>query len=326
MPAKRGRPLSTDTNNPVIIERRRQTAERVRHLRERRRIAAEAAVLATSTVTVQQTTKQSQQADIIAERPFEETDTAQTLPALGLRVQYIDLPQDVNDAQLQQDAVHVDKHDALYDQNYTTHQGSPSLSIQTEPIDFEGVPEYQDLQDPLDIHDLHDLQDPQDLRDHPSIPFRSPFTTAPSIGNTPTSPIIISDDDDDVFSTTSTSFTIPNDTGNNEESGNNNDEEVSVYSFVSEHSESEHADNDEEPTEISAHDFMVQRLYQQLQGGFHGCPEEQHEAQLGQHMQVIGEEDHHGLNDIFNDPSFPSVLALPGMISPNTLAQQPHPC
>jgi len=333
MPAKRGRPLSTDTNNPVIIERRRQTAERVRHLRERRRIAAEAAVLATSTVTVQQTTKQSQQADIIAERPFEETDTAQTLPALGLRVQDIDLPQDVTDAQLQQDAVHVDEHDALYDQNRMTNQTSPSLSMQTEPIDFEGVPEYQDLQDPLDLHDLYDLQDPQDrtdlqdLQGLPNISFRAPFTTTTSIGNTPTSPIIISDDDDDtvdVSSTTSTSFTVPNNTGNNAESGNNSDEEISVYSFVSEHSESEHPDN-EESTEISAHDFMVQKLYEQLQGGFHGCPEEQHEAQLGQHMQVIGEDDHHGLNDIFNDPSFPSVLALQDMISPNTLAQQPHP-
>lgn len=79
-----------------------------------------------------------------------------------------------------------------------------------------------------------------------------------------------------------------------------------------------------EPDEISAHDYAVQKLFEQLQEGFHGCLEEQHEEKLHQHMEIAGE-NHHGLNDIFNDLSFPSVLGSSDMISANHLVRQPAP-
>lgn len=82
-------------------------------------------------------------------------------------------------------------------------------------------------------------------------------------------------------------------------------------------------ENDED-AEASALDYTVQKLYQQFQIGHNGCPAEQHQTQLDQHMDAV-DDDHHGLNDIFNDPDFPSVLASPDLISADRLVQQPAP-
>src|SRR2546421_488697 len=114
---KRGRPMSGETGDAAIQQRRQQTAERVRQHRERRRAAAAAATAAATAamaIMVPQTRQQSQQVEAIAERPFEEQEAAQTLLELGLRVQNVTLAEDTYDAKLQQDATHVDEHDELY--------------------------------------------------------------------------------------------------------------------------------------------------------------------------------------------------------------------
>jgi hypothetical protein len=48
-------------------------------------------------------------------------------------------------------------------------------------------------------------------------------------------------------------------------------------------------------------------LYQQFQVGYNDCPSAQHVEQVEQHIKAIGD-DHHSLNNIFNDPNFPLVL------------------
>ena len=80
----------------------------------------------------------------------------------------------------------------------------------------------------------------------------------------------------------------------------------------------------EDDSEISDHDYAVQKLYEQLYGGFHGCSTEQHEQRLQQHLQDAGD-NHHGLDGIFNDPAFPSVLGHPEMLSAERLSRQQPP-
>ena len=42
-------------------------------------------------------------------------------------------------------------------------------------------------------------------------------------------------------------------------------------------------------------------------------------------MDIVDDDDHYGLNDIFNNRSFPSVLALPDLISIDRLERQTAP-
>jgi len=46
-------------------------------------------------------------------------------------------------------------------------------------------------------------------------------------------------------------------------------------------------------------ELTVDKLYDQLQHGFHGCSMEQHRQKLDQHMDTVN--DNHSLDDIFND-------------------------
>jgi hypothetical protein len=342
MPRKRGRPVLRDTDDPVILQRRQRAADRVRQHRRNRQLVAAIA---------QQTLPQSQQAEDIADRPFEEIEVAQTLAGLGLRVQGVTLAQDTIDAQLQQDAVHVEEHEALY------HEGDPT-GIEDQPTLLER------RHSPIISTHTDDTPHNQlDLtRYFHTLPSRSPFASAiagplvnSALENTPaiqqTSPPIVDDpprftpDDDDLYFTADESAddeaTVERDEVirvglgeidtaqvvviDGEDPANyvhDSDEETSVYSFASERSA--HTGDEDESVEISAHDYTVQKLYDQLQGGFHGCSVEQHEEKLHEHIEAVGE-DHHGLNDIFNDPSFPSVLALPDLISADRLARQRAP-
>jgi hypothetical protein len=94
-------------------------------------------------------------------------------------------------------------------------------------------------------------------------------------------------------------------------------------SSISEHITSDGEEIDED-NEVSALDHTVQKLYEQFQRGHHGCSPEQHREELNQHINTVGN-DHYGLNDIFNDPNFPSVLALPDLISVDRLTRQTAP-
>jgi hypothetical protein len=115
MSAKRGRPISTDTEDLALLQRRQRTAERTRRYYERRREAA----------AQQQTVQQSTQADTLIEQLFVELEVTQTLTGLGLRIQNVVLAQDARDAQYQQDAIPVDDHDTLYDEDDTVAEEQP---------------------------------------------------------------------------------------------------------------------------------------------------------------------------------------------------------
>jgi hypothetical protein len=114
-----------------------------------------------------------------------------------------------------------------------------------------------------------------------------------------------------------------------EEGGNNrgnraqdhdSNEESSTYDFASAHSQPDGPDFDV-PT---AHDAVAAKLCEQLQGGFHGCSRAHHEDELREHVNAHGN-DHHGLDEIFHDPHFPSVLGLSDMITADRLGRQQPP-
>ena len=52
----------------------------------------------------------------------------------------------------------------------------------------------------------------------------------------------------------------------------------------------------------SATRYVARRLFDQLKGGFNGCSAEEHQGQRREHNQ--------DLNELFNDPTFPSVLCV----------------
>jgi hypothetical protein len=123
---KRGRPHSANTDDLALMRRRQLTAERVRQFRQRRNLATAAAQ--------PQTGQQLQLAETVTERPFKHAEAALTLQSIGLRVQNLVLAQDASDAQLQQDAIHVDEHHALYDQTEPTRPATPAAAATAAPI------------------------------------------------------------------------------------------------------------------------------------------------------------------------------------------------
>jgi hypothetical protein len=88
-----------------VLQRRQETARRVRELCKRRK--------ATRLPQVPATAEQLQQGEQIISLSFTDEDAAETLAQLGLRVQGVTLPQNAGDARLQQEAVAIDEHDAL---------------------------------------------------------------------------------------------------------------------------------------------------------------------------------------------------------------------
>ena len=67
-----------------------------------------------------------------------------------------------------------------------------------------------------------------------------------------------------------------------------------------------------------------QKLYEQFVRQFQGCSRKQHEEKLREHMETV-RTNHCGLEEILNDPDFPSVLGLSEMISAERLARQETP-
>ncbi|KAI7226593.1 hypothetical protein KC330_g8763 [Hortaea werneckii] len=102
----------------------------------------------------------------------------------------------------------------------------------------------------------------------------------------------------------------------------NRSDSDSHISFVSEHpslTSKGGVDN-----ETTAHDLVVQKSYNELVQGFHGCTEEEHNEDRRQHMIDAGENDH-GLGEVFNDDRFPSVLGLQEINTPERLARERPP-
>lgn len=311
MPAKRGRPISSDTTDAAILLRRQRTAERTKRYRQQKAAASQ---------QQQQTQQQLQQAEAVAERPFEDQEAAQTLLALGLRVQNVVLAQDASDAQLQRDAIPVDEHNVLYDENEPV---VPLPSASTTPTRSQQQPDLSQF--------------------FQTLPSRNPFALLSSPPPPPSPPHLIVDDTADIpaISTTNQENIRNNDEEIREDNGRDGldsafilvdeevrsqqiaDEETSPHNSILEHSEHS-SDAESEITETSAHDHAVGKLYEQLQGGFHGCSEEQHRERLQEHLEHAGD-NHYGLGEIFNDGSFPSVLGLTDLISTERLARQQFP-
>jgi len=63
-------------------------------------------------------------------------------------------------------------------------------------------------------------------------------------------------------------------------------------------------------SELSSHDYTLGKLYAQILDGFHGCSREDHLKTTREHLDQEGD-NHFGLDEIFNDPTFPSVLGTP---------------
>lgn len=301
---KRGRPILNNTDDVAVLRRRQQTAARVRRLREQRSLARAAA-------TQQQTPQQLEQAEAVTERPFEEIEAAQTMLSVGLRVQNVVLAQDAGDAQLQQEAIHIDEHSIIYHRDDATTYTPATPMAPTRPEQSNLARFFLTLP--------------------PENPFSTPLPAQSRPASPPAIPIIIQErdvDDNEAGSGHDTrgeelDATAASEIDEDSQSSQESSEKSSVYSFLSEHSA--HPINVEsDDVEISAHDHAVQKLYEQLQDGFHGCSLEQHEERLREHIEQSGD-NHYGLNDIFNDPSFPSVLGLPDLISAERLARQHTP-
>jgi hypothetical protein len=60
-------------------------------------------------------------------------------------------------------------------------------------------------------------------------------------------------------------------------------------------------------SELSSHEYTLGKLYAQILNGFHGCSREDHAKTTREHLSQEGD-NHYGLDEIFNDPTFPSVL------------------
>ncbi|KIV98358.1 uncharacterized protein PV09_09804 [Verruconis gallopava] len=291
---RRGRPPMTVTDE-ATLRKREKTAERVRRLREKR-VAALAAAAARSP-----THEQLVQAEAVTEQSFGEQESAPTLTGVGLRVQDMVLAQDSNDAQLQWDATPVEEHEALY--------GLEGLTITDDQPEARGG--HTGI-----------------TRFFPTIPSSNPFfRTRRDVAEGPTSDLLQEeeaheewhelhmDEMDDGVSTRAFGSAVRN-------SQAEASDESSTYDFVSEVSEGDSSGESE--AEISAHEYTVQKLYEELQGGFHGCSAEQHEEGHRQHMQEAGD-NHHGLDEIFNDQTFPSVIKLPDFMSAQRLARHRQP-
>jgi hypothetical protein len=92
--------------------------------------------------------------------------------------------------------------------------------------------------------------------------------------------------------------------------------EESVVNFATE------VEVDEESEQ--AGEDTAEKLFAQLQGGHHGCTEEQHDEALRKHMEREGS-NHYSLRDAFHHRRFPSVLGSEHLLAPALLAQQTQP-
>jgi len=113
MSAKRGRPISTESNNPAVEQVR--AFERVRKQRYRQQRQA-------------QHTLSQNQIETIQESLLEAQDDTTTLPQLGLRIQGPTLPQDPKQISTIQQAV---ESKAIYQPQRTDVQPKQSLPVQT---------------------------------------------------------------------------------------------------------------------------------------------------------------------------------------------------
>jgi hypothetical protein len=78
------------------------------------------------------------------------------------------------------------------------------------------------------------------------------------------------------------------------------------------------------PVEISAYAHTVQKLYERFQSRFHRCTVDEHNEKLRQYTEETGD-CHFGLDGIFNNANFPSVLGLSELVPLERFAHQQVP-
>ena len=301
-------------------------------------------------------TAQLQQGERIIELAFTDQDAAETLAQLGLYTQGITLAQDANDVHLQREAVPVNEHERLYTDSYLNpifyRSSLPPPHLPTQ----DSIARFFTPRQP--IPNLPSSLPPR-LRDAAPAAIPSPQATrsisAPSYSSiTPagSKDQIYADDDTedegDGFFDNEPNSPIYQENGmqglspTHAEGEERNDgefederdgidsnytsqrgagtesEEDSFHDFVSERSSPESRDDEPDTVEL-----VADRLVDHLQNGFQGCTAGQHAHRLQEHYKSVGNNNHHGLNEIFNDPLFPSVLHLRDMISPERLAREP---
>lgn len=343
MPAKRGRPLSGESDSALVNHRREQVRERVRQHRLRQKEMR-------STEAQASVAQQEQSDHIVNLTTVEEEEAATTLVSLGMRKSpNLDIPHDPLDAQLLQSADEVDEHHSLYKERpQDTNGGSGEMRTvmkgffrqfaRPRPHTQASIREHNDKEPSTtsaqsEIPQLHqNVSSPE----HPRVlsGSRDPYSPIPGLRDDDPELVIgdaiecqeeyleeagaeavdvehelaevnIQEDREEPRLGTEDMLGL-------EQFSIRSEDGESELSFVSER---EIDEEDEASSEITA-----EKLFQQLQGGHHGCSEEQHEEKLREHMAAESN-NHHGLGDVFKSRHFPSVLPHDEIISPAQLQQ-----
>ena len=349
MPSKRGRPISTDTIDPSVLRKRLLNANRVRRHRENKR--------ATAALAVSQTPAQLNQVEAIAPRLFSEDQPLDTVSALGLRIDGLDLAQDPDREALRQESEPINEQDTLYATRENRVIAEPTIPV--TPVPTARPPEPHLLRRIPHGQTLPTLTSPR----APPPPFirdsESPEDDCLSPPRTPSlhSPTHSISSDDDLYRKPSPTplrgpVTNPTAGGSNTEQDpvqlnaaedpqtpqplEDSDVEASTYTFESARSvqskedeedeeEAEH-EEDEEYAHISSRTYTVLKLYEQMQGDFHGCSQERHDADLRQHM-LNADGIHKGLGGTFSNRGFPQVLRSADLLSASEIrdVEMPSP-
>lgn len=286
----------------------------------------------------------------------EEEAAAVTLTQLGLRVQGVTLAQDATDARQQEQATAIDEHQTLYEDHEEPQHLSPQ-QIHEPPVGFFrqfATPR------PIEVPRTVDVQQPMSQYFR-TLPARRPSFGSPThmgsedlLVSTPSSESqrsanmnqsssapgeqqdnidlgVESVSETNVQEEQESSFDPPHVTTGGEDARSDADslhqssDSDAAYSFASERSiHEEDQDVNDLEAEMTAEEYMVGKLYEQLIVEFHGCSMEKHEEALREHLEAAGE-NHHSLGQVFNDPDFPSVLGLGDVITPDRLARQAMP-
>ncbi len=344
MSTKRGRPVSTDTIDPEVIRRRQLTAARVRRHRQ--------TIRSTADITPP-TPQQLQQSEAIILLPFTNIDATQTVVNLGLRVGNLPLPQDPNNIDLQQDAIPVDEHYTLYqNQDIINNEEPPPLPPHPLPSSHDSFSmsyyytqeddqAFQEDDQAFQEDDQAFQEDDQAFQEDEGI-----FDDSRRIFGL--SPTPATEGPDQNFEENAGREKTPSPTddyipcGNPPENNQMTDpdqenqtdlpfepaEDDLIYNPPPPRptfpAEAEEEEEEEDQNIISSQEFTIRRLYDQVQGNFHGCCSEDHIEHLRQHTAEAGD-NHNGLDEIFNNDGFPSVLGSARMISAQQLTEQDPP-
>lgn len=355
MPLKRGRPLSGESNDPGVD--RRRILDRLRQQRRRERERTDNAIRAEVSIA------QREQGDNIVTLPsIEEEDAAVTLLSLGMRKPPdLDVGEDVTSAQQQRNTEDIDEHVSLYVTDLQHAQGHPhsrrpsmtgffrQFARPKEPrSDFDDIRQNHasptSHASPDELHrqsnvsgpsaqrlfsaNLHQHLSDADVNDDPYFEAedeRTDFCADPGSE-------VDGDEREDFVRETSQ---IESDRHNiafrasvaglslgsedllrQEQLDLNHTDDESEVNFAAEVEINEELERAGEDT--------AEKLYEQLQGGHHGCSEDQHDEALRKHMQEEGN-NHCSLKDAFRVRNFPSVLGFDNLLATASLEQQPQP-